>query len=452
MWAGIGLVLFFAILRYSACVDLLLQKRIRGEIEMSIERSYELARERYLEFGVDVSAALARLSGVKVSLQCWQGDDVGGFENSDGLTGGGILATGNYPGKAHNADELRADADVAFSLIPGKHKFSLHAIYLENGGKKVDRDQIGVEHFQNWIDWAKLRGLGLDFNPTYFSHSLSADGFTLSSADSGKREFWIRHGIACRQVAEAMGKQLGMVSVVNFWMPDGFKDIPVDRLSPRKRMAESLDRIFSGDIDAAFELDALESKLFGIGSETYVVGSHEFCLGYVLSRGKLLCLDAGHFHPTEMIADKLSSVSLYSREFLLHVSRPVRWDSDHVVIWNDDLRGIAEELVRNDLLGRVHIGLDFFDATINRIAAWVIGTRSMLKAILAALLEPIDDLRRWELEGDYTRRLATLEELKSLPFGAIWDYYCKKNNVPIGTAWLDEIKKYEEKILTKRER
>jgi L-rhamnose isomerase len=416
----------------------------------TIGQVYEIARRRYVDLGVDVDAALECLAGIKVSLQCWQGDDVGGFESSAGLTGGGILATGNYPGKALNADQLRADADIAFSLIPGKHKFSLHAIYLENGGKKVDRDQIGVEHFQGWIDWAKSRGLGLDFNPTYFSHSLASDGFTLSSADSGKREFWIRHGIACRKVAEAMGKQIGMVSVVNFWMPDGYKDIPVDRLSPRSRMSDSLDRIFSGEIDKRFELDALESKLFGIGSETYVVGSHEFCMGYALSRGKLLCLDAGHFHPTESIADKLSAMSLFLGEILLHVSRPVRWDSDHVVIWNDDLRGIAEELVRNNLLNRVHIGLDFFDATINRIAAWVIGTRSMLKALLAALLEPISELRRWELEGDYTRRLAMLEELKSLPFGAIWDYYCEKNNVPVGTAWIEEVKKYEKKVLSER--
>jgi L-rhamnose isomerase len=382
-----------------------------------------------------------------VSLQCWQGDDVSGFENSGGLTDGGILATGNYPGKACNANQLRADADVAFSLIPGKHRFSLHAIYLENGGKKIDRDQILPEHFQGWIDWAKSRGIGLDFNPTFFSHSLAADGFTLSSFDNAKREFWIRHGIACRRIAESMGKQIGTASVVNFWMPDGFKDFPVDRLKPRQRMADSLDRIFAEKIDDSVELDSIESKLFGIGSETYVVGSHEFCLGYSLSRGKLLCLDAGHFHPTEMIADKLSGLMLFQREFLLHVSRPVRWDSDHVVIWNDDLRGIAEELVRNNLLDRVHIGLDFFDATINRIAAWVIGTRSMLKALLAALLEPIENLRKWELEGDYTRRLATLEELKTLPLGAIWDYYCEKNNVPVGISWIEDVKKYETKIL-----
>ncbi|MDR2346167.1 MAG: L-rhamnose isomerase [Planctomycetaceae bacterium] len=412
------------------------------------EQIYNFAKQRYADIGVDVESALRELSMVKVSLQCWQGDDVSGFENSSGLTDGGILATGNYPGKARNAEQLRADADVAFSLIPGKHKFSLHAIYLENNGAKVDRDQIEPRHFQGWIDWAKERKIGLDFNPTYFSHPLASDGFTLSAADLGKRKFWIRHGIASRKIAESMGAQLGMKSVVNFWMPDGFKDIPVDRFSPRQRMADSLDQIFATKIDTNDETDALESKLFGIGSETYVVGSHEFCLGYALSRNKLICLDAGHFHPTEMIADKLPGLALFVKEFLLHVSRPVRWDSDHVVIWNDDLRGIAEELVRNNLLGRVHIGLDFFDATINRIAAWVIGTRSMLKALLAALLEPINDLRKWELMGDYTKRLAILEELKSMPIGIIWDYYCEKNNVPAGTAWIEEVKKYESKILS----
>ncbi|MDR1494054.1 MAG: L-rhamnose isomerase [Planctomycetaceae bacterium] len=416
----------------------------------SVEQSYQLAKQRYADLGVDTDAALEQLSKIKISLQCWQGDDVGGFESSSGLTDGGILATGNYPGKAKNPSQLRADAEVAFRLIPGKHRFSLHAIYLDNHGKKAERDEIAPEHFQGWIDWAKANELGLDFNPTYFSHPLSADGFMLSSAVESTRNFWIRHGIACRKVAEAMGKQLETTSVVNFWAPDGYKDIPVDRLAPRQRMADSLDKIFAEKIDPKFELDALESKLFGIGSETYVVGSHEFVMGYAISRKKLVCLDAGHFHPTETIADKLSSISLFSEEILLHVSRPVRWDSDHVVIWNDDLRGIAEELVRNNLLKRTHIGLDFFDATINRIAAWVIGTRSTIKALLAALLEPLADLRKWELEGDYTRRLAVLEELKTLPFGPVWDYYCEKNGVPVGAAWIDEVRKYETDVLAKR--
>ncbi len=414
------------------------------------QKAFECAKQRYQDLGVDVEKAMQKLAAVKISLHCWQGDDVGGFESTAGLTGGGILATGNYPGKARTPEELRQDAEIAFRLIPGTHRFNLHAIYLENGGKKVDRDEIGPEHFEGWIDWAKRLGLGLDFNPTYFSHPYAEDGFTLSNHDKKIRKFWIRHGIACRRIAAEMGKKLKTPSVVNFWMPDGYKDIPVDRLAPRKRMKESLDEIFAEEINPRHELDALESKLFGIGSETYVVGSHEFCMGYTLTTDKLLCLDAGHFHPTEGIADKISSCMLFGKEMLLHVSRPVRWDSDHVVIWNDDLRAIAEELVRNNFLDRVHIGLDFFDATINRIAAWTIGTRAMLKSLLAAMLEPLGDLRRWELEGDYTRRLAVLEELKSMPFGPVWDEYCDRNKVPVGTAWLDEVRRYEQTVQSKR--
>lgn len=416
----------------------------------SVEKAFQLARERYAQIGVDAEKAMQQLANVKVSLHCWQGDDVGGFESTEGLTGGGILATGNYPGKARTPQELRQDADKAFSFIPGKHRFNLHAIYLEHGGKKVDRDEVGPEHFQGWIDWAKSNGLGLDFNPTFFSHAKAAEGFTLSHADKKIRKFWIRHGICCRKIAEEMGKKLKTPSVLNFWMPDGFKDIPVDRLAPRKRMMESLDEIFEEPISPKHLLDAVESKLFGIGSETYVVGSHEFFLGYAQSRKKLLCLDAGHFHPTEGIADKLSSCSLFLDEMLLHVSRPVRWDSDHVVIWNDDLRSIAEELVRNNLLKRVHIGLDFFDATVNRIFAWVIGTRAMLKSLLAAMLEPLDQMRVWEVAGDYSRRLAMLDELKSMPFGPIWDMYCERNNVPVGTDWIELVRNYEKDVLAKR--
>lgn len=416
----------------------------------STHLSFELAKERYAEIGVSVEKSLSKLADIKISLHCWQGDDVSGFESATGLTDGGILATGNYPGKARTPEELRQDAEFAFKLIPGNHRFNLHAIYLENNGKKVERDEIGPEHFRGWIDWAKAKSLGLDFNPTYFSHPLAAEGFTLSHPNKKIRQFWIRHGIACRKIAEEMGKKLRTPSVVNFWMPDGFKDIPIDRLSPRHRMKESLDEIFTEKINPHYELDAVESKLFGIGSETYVVGSHEFFMGYAAQNNKLLCLDAGHFHPTEGIADKLSACSLFVKEFLLHVSRPVRWDSDHVVIWNDDLRSISEELVRNNLLRRTHIGLDFFDATLNRIAAWTIGTRAMLKSLLAALLEPTDKLRKWELEGDYARRLAVLEELKTMPFGSIWDQYCERNNVPVGMAWIDDIKKYEQDILSKR--
>ncbi|MGI5831031.1 MAG: L-rhamnose isomerase [Thermoguttaceae bacterium] len=416
-----------------------------------LEKAFELAKERYAEIGVDVDAALKKIASVAISLHCWQGDDVGGFESTAGLTGGGILSTGNYPGKARTPDELRQDAEMAFSMIPGKHRFNLHAIYLENNGKKVARDEIQPEHFKGWIDWAKDQKFsGLDFNPTCFSHDFAADGFTLSSPKKTIRDFWIRHGICCRKIGEAMGRALRSPCVINHWMPDGMKDIPVDRLGPRERMKESLDAIFAVDIPKRYVLDSVECKLFGIGSESYVVGSHEFFMGYAIANDKLLTLDSGHFHPTEGIADKLSSISLFVKEILLHVSRGVRWDSDHVVIWNDELRAIAEELVRNNLLGRTHIGLDFFDGTINRVAAWTIGTRSMIKALLAAMLEPLADMRKMEKSADYTSRLVTLEELKTMPFAAVWDYYCFSQDVPIGLNWLKELKKYENDELSKR--
>ena len=415
-----------------------------------IEQAFELAKERYAEIGVDVDTALARLAKIKISLHCWQGDDVGGFESAGDLTGSGLMATGNYPGKARTPEELRADAEKAFSLIPGKHRFNLHAIYLDNGGKAVERNEITPAHFQTWIDWAKKNGLGLDFNPTFFAHPKAADGLTLSHPSKEIRDFWIQHGICCRDIAEEMGKQLGTTCVVNNWMPDGYKDLPADRLAPRKRMEESLDAIFARPISKDYVLDAVECKLFGIGSESYVVGSHEFFMGYAVKNQKVLTLDSGHFHPTETISDKLSSISLFVQEMLLHVSRGVRWDSDHVVIYNDDLKAIGEELVRNDLLERVHIGLDYFDATINRIAAWTIGTRAMLKSLLAALLEPIAAMRRYELNDDFTSRLVTMEELKSMPLGAVWDYYCERNSVPVGEKWLAEVKKYEKDVLSKR--
>ena len=416
-----------------------------------LEKAFELAKERYAEIGVDVDAALKKIATVAVSLHCWQGDDVGGFESAAGLTGGGILSTGNYPGKARTPDELRQDAEKAFSMIPGKHRFNIHAIYLENNGKKVPRDEIQPEHFKGWIDWAKAQKLnGLDFNPTCFSHEFAADGFTLSHPKKGIRDFWIRHGICCRKIGEAMGRAMRSPCVINHWMPDGMKDIPVDRLAPRERMKEALDAIFAVDIPKRYVLDSVECKLFGIGSESYVVGSHEFFMGYAIANDKLLTLDSGHFHPTEGIADKLSSISLFVKEILLHVSRGVRWDSDHVVIWNDELRAIAEELVRNNLLGRTHIGLDFFDGTINRVAAWTIGTRSMIKALLAAMLDPIADMRKQEKSGDYTSRLATLEEMKTMPFAAVWDYYCQSQDVPVGLAWLKELKKYEAEVQSKR--
>jgi L-rhamnose isomerase len=419
--------------------------------ENRIEKAYELAKDQYLGLGVDVDRAMERLADIAVSIHCWQGDDVGGFERAGAsLEGGGIQATGNYPGKARTIDELRADLDKALEMIPGSHRLNLHASYLDNGGKSVERDQIGIEHFQSWIDWCGQNKMGMDFNPTYFSHPKADDGFTLSSADEGIRNFWIDHGIACRKIAEEMGRQLGTPSVVNFWIPDGYKDIPVDRKTPRERLANSLDTIFAEKIDPKFELDAVESKLFGIGSESYVTGSHEFYMGYAVSRGKLLCLDAGHYHPTEVISDKLSSVLTFLDEILLHVSRPVRWDSDHVVILDDELRAIAQQIVRGDYLGRVHIGLDFFDASINRVAAWVIGTRCMIKALLLALLEPVDKMKQFEKDGDYTSRLAIFEELKTMPFGAVWDYYCVKKDVPQEADWLKAIKQYEKDVLSKR--
>ena len=415
-----------------------------------IEQSFTLAKERYAELGVGVDAALKRLAGVSISLHCWQGDDVGGFENTEQEIGGGLAVTGNYPGKARTPDELRSDLDMALSVIPGTHRLNLHASYAEFSGPKVERNELEPKHFQTWIDWAKAKGMGMDFNPTYFAHPKAADGFTLAHPDRAIRQFWIEHGIVCRRIGAAIGEALETPCVTNVWIPDGYKDTPADRRTPRERLAESLDAIFAEAIDPKFNLDAVEGKLFGIGSESYVVGSHEFYLGYALSRKKLLCLDAGHYHPTEVISDKISAVLTWLDEILLHVSRGVRWDSDHVVILSDELEAIAQELVRGNYLNRVHVGLDFFDASINRIAAWVIGTRCMIKALLMALLEPTDTLRQLEAEGDFTSRLALLEELKTLPFGAVWDYYCLQSNVPAGEAWLAEVKRYERDVLSKR--
>jgi len=414
------------------------------------ENAYCLARERYAELGVDTEAALQRLRATAVSLHCWQGDDVVGFEHTGQELGAGLAVTGRYPGRARNGDELRADYEKAFSLVPGRHRVNLHACYLETDGRPVDRDRIEPKHFQRWIDWAASRGLGMDFNPTFFSHAHAASGLTLAHPDPGIREFWIAHGIACRRIGAAMGGRAGSPCVTNVWIPDGCKDTPVDRRGPRELLAQSLDAMFSEPIDPKLNLDAVESKLFGIGSESYVVGSHEFYLGYAVSRGKLLCMDTGHFHPTELVSDKLSAVLLYLPEVLLHLSRGVRWDSDHVVVLGDELQAIMQEIVRGGFLDRVHIGLDFFDASINRVAAWVIGLRATLRALLAALLEPIDHLRRLERAGDYTARLARLEELKTMPLGAVWDEYCAREDVPLGARWMDEIRAYESDVLSKR--
>ncbi|HEY2083346.1 MAG TPA: L-rhamnose isomerase [Verrucomicrobiae bacterium] len=416
---------------------------------MNTSSSFPHARQRYADLGVDVNGALKTLSTIPISLHCWQGDDVGGFETSGGTLGGGLVATGSYPGKARTPGELRADLEKAYSLIPGKHRLNLHAFYGEFDGKKVDRDQIEPAHFKNWISWAKKNGLGLDFNPTCFSHPKAADGFTLSNAKKDIRQFWTEHCIRTREISAAIGRALGKTCVNNVWIPDGMKDTPADRVGPRARLAESLDAVFKKNISPKLSLDSVEPKLFGIGSESYVVGSHEFYLGYAISRKKLLTLDAGHYHPTETIADKISSVLQFLPEILLHVSRGVRWDSDHVVVLNDDLLAIAREIVAGGFEERVHIGLDYFDASINRVAAWVIGTRNMLRALLIALLEP-SAIKTAELKGDFTSRLALQEEAKTLPFGAVWDYYCESKGVPVGEKWLPEVKRYEKDILSKR--
>jgi len=414
-----------------------------------INAGYALAKERYAEVGVDADTAIERLSRLAISLHCWQGDDLGGFEKSTAALGGGLAVTGNYPGKARTPEELRADLDQALSLIPGTHRLNLHASYLETP-QPVERNELRPEHFQPWIDWAQSRRMGLDFNPTYYAHPRAADGFTLAHRDPAIRQFWIEHGIACRRIGAAFGAQLGTPCVTNVWIPDGYKDTPVDRLAPRQRLTESLDAIFAEPLYPRHNLDAVEAKLFGLGSESYVAGSHEFYLGYAITRQKLLCLDAGHFHPTETIADKISSVLMHVPAILLHVSRGVRWDSDHVVTLTDDLTALAQELVRGDFLERTHLGLDFFDASINRVAAWVIGTRNFQKALLMALLEPIDRLRALETEGNYTARLALLEELKTMPFGAVWDFACERAGVPIGMAWLAEVERNEREVLCKR--
>ena len=415
----------------------------------STTKAYELAKELYASIGVDTDKAIERLEKIPVSMHCWQGDDVRGFEHPDGDLTGGIQTTGNYPGRATTIAELRADFEKAISLIPGKKRMNLHAIYLDAQGEKVDRDQIEPKHFASWVDWAKKTGVMLDFNPTCFSHPLSASGFTLSSADEGIRAFWIEHCKRSRIIAEYFGRELGETACTNHWIPDGFKDIPVDRYAWRERLIDSYDKIFAGQ-DTKLNLNSVESKVFGIGAESCTIGSLEMCLGYAVKNNIMLTLDTGHFHPTEVVSDKISSALLFLNDVMLHVSRPVRWDSDHVVIFDDELKYISQEIIRGNFEKRVHIGLDFFDASINRIAAWVIGTRNMQKALMYALLEPTEKLRKLEVEGDYTSRLALLEEYKSYPFAAVWDYYCEKNNVPVRDAWLAEVKKYEADVLSKR--
>jgi L-rhamnose isomerase len=417
----------------------------------SIDRAYALATERYAALGVDTNAAIERLRGIVISLPCWQGDDIGGFVGTGDQLGGGLAVTGNYPGKAQTADELRSDLEFALKLIPGRHRVNLHSVYAETDGKRVDRTDLESKHFQRWIDWAKHHKLALDFNPTCFAHPVAASGFTLSSPDANVRRYWIDHGIACRRIGAAMGQALGAACVTNVWIPDGSKDLPVDRRTPRERLRESLDEVFAEKLDRQYNLDSVESKLFGIGSESYVVGSHEFYLGYAIENDVLLCLDMGHFHPTESVADKISAVFTWIDDLLLHMSRGVRWDSDHVVILSDEVRAVMQEVVRGNYVDRTRTALDFFDASINRVAAWVIGARATQKALLLALLEPIEILREYELTGNYTARLAMLEHANTLPFGAVWDYYCYANNVADGFAAIDEIKRYEQNVLSNRQ-
>lgn len=407
-------------------------------------------KEMYAGLGVDVEQALSVLAETPISLHCWQGDDVVGFEAGAGALGSGLAVTGNYPGKATTIDELRQDIGQVLSLVPGKHRLNLHAMYGDFAGKRVDRDQIETTHFQSWIDWAKARGVGLDFNPSCFSHPKADDGFTLSHPDAGIRDFWIEHCQRSRKIAAEMGRQLGAKAVTNVWVPDGMKDLPADRQSFRRRLADSLDAVFAEKLNPDCNIDAVECKLFGIGSESMVVGSHEFYLGYAVKNQTALCLDAGHFHPTEGIADKISSVMMYVPELLLHVSRGVRWDSDHVVLFDDATQAIMQELVRCDVLSRTHIGLDFFDASINRIAAWAIGTRAAQKSLLLALLEPRAKLREAERSGDYTTRLALLEQAKALPWSIVWEEFCARNERPGELGLLSAVKSYEREVLSSR--
>lgn len=407
--------------------------------------SYDSAKAAFADWGVDTETALSKLATIPISMHCWQGDDVAGFETKTGSSGGGIQATGNHPGRARTPDELRADLEFSYSMIPGNHRLNLHAFYLDTD-QNPDRDEIEYSHFAPWVDWAKDQSLGLDFNPTFFAHEKADDNLTLSHPDQGIRDFWIEHGKRSRDIAAQMGAALGTPCVNNIWVPDGYKDTPVDRMAPRQRLENSLDAMMATPQDKAQMLDAVESKLFGIGVEACTVGSHEFYMGYAIRKGTLLCLDMGHFHPTENVADKLSSVALSVDEILLHVSRPMRWDSDHVILLDDAILQMAQELVSADLLGRTHIGLDFFDATISRTAAWVIGTRNMQKALLRALLAPWDGLKSAENSLDYTSRLVVTEEIKDLPYAIVWAEFCERMGVSSGQSLVSDLSRYQSSV------
>lgn len=413
---------------------------------------FQIAKNEYAQLGVDVDSALEALKKVPLALHCWQTDDVGGFETPDSvLSGGGIQVTGNYPGKARTIEEMRMDLDKVYSMLPGNHRLALHMSYGEFGGKKVDRDEAGPEHFKGWADWAKERKLGMDFNGTFFSHPKANDGLTLSHPDDAIRKFWIEHGKRSREVSDMFGRELGTPCICNTWIPDGTKDLPVDRMGYRARLIESLDEMMKPKYPYNNMRDSVETKLFGIGSESYVVGSHEFYMGYAATRDIMITLDTGHFHPTESIADKLSSVYLFFKELMLHVSRPVRWDSDHVVIFNDDVADLTREIVRSGRIADTHIGLDFFDATMNRIGAYVIGSRAVLKGLLAAFLEPHKKLLEYDREGNAFARLALLERARTMPFGTVWDHYCKEMGVIEDYRLIDEVMDYEKKVLLGRQ-
>jgi len=416
-----------------------------------IQQAYQNAREQYASIGVNTDQVLKNMDQVVISLHCWQADDVGGFETPDAeLSGGGIQATGNYPGKARTIDEMRMDLEKVLSLLPGKQRLNLHALYGDFKGEKVDRDQIETKHFQSWIDWCRDQGIGMDFNSSFFSHPLADSGFTLSSKDEKVRSFWVEHLKRCRAISADIGKQLETTCVHNTWIPDGSKDTPIDRNGHRAILKKSLDEGMAVDYPKEYMKDAVESKLFGIGAESMTVGSHDFYLGYAISRNKMICLDNGHFHPTEQVGDKISACLQFVDDVLLHVTRPVRWDSDHVVTLNDDVQLIASEIIRNNFLDRVKIGLDFFDASINRIGAYVVGTRAAKKAFMFAMLEPTSALKEMEEKGQNFERLAMLEELKTKPFGAVWDYYCLQEGVPAGQDYISLIQEYESEILSKR--
>jgi L-rhamnose isomerase len=406
-----------------------------------IDTAYQMSKERYHELDVDVNEACEILAGTPISIHCWQGDDVTGFENIErGVSGGGIQATGNYPGKARNIIELREDLEQVLGLVPGRHRVSLHAMYGDFGEEVVDRDEVEFRHFESWVDWAMENGVGLDFNATMFAHTKADLGFTLSSKNPEVRGFWVEHVRRCRGISAEIGRRLGAPCVHNLWVPDGMKDTTVDKSGHRELLLESLDEIYSVEYPRGHLLDSVESKLFGLGSESYVVGSHDFYLGYAVSRGLMPCLDLGHYHPTESVGDKVSAIMPFVHGIMMHVSRGVRWDSDHVVVLNDEVRALFHAIVRGGYLGRMHVGLDYFDASINRVGAWVTGIRATQKALLMALLEPVELLKGYEEERDYLGRLALLEEMKSMPWSAIWDWYCSKNEVQVGQGWVNGVR------------